>query len=404
MEWILHPGQLTDILGIPTGEVGDLTMLDGTSHLQPSENRPRLKRPHTKSRRGCLNCKKRKVKCQETKPACTNCLSRDMKCTYPSPTTEDESLELSIAGANSLINTEIFLSGPFTGEDLRFFQHFLTVSRPHLPFGSEQSWITDVPAYAHECPHLMHAILSLGATHYDLTIPSNSRYNTMAISHRGKALKFLSLALADIDSCSAASLDGILATCYALVFQAYYMNDGVIDFAVMNSEEVMQLIEPWLSKDMHPNQDDVNLCIRDIEQLRPFIHDGSTLCFFESLLNTYLAFQHSIQDAFCCLGDVYKVWHSMENQNFMNLITSTNIISRALFLHYFAIDTLMRPFLLHVRGHKHPSLSVGAIVMEQWADAAYYGLPGNIQRLVKHEVNLVRREKENIPLTLRNGS
>lgn len=274
----------------------------------------------------------------------------------------------------------------------------------------------------------MHAILSLGATHYDLTIPSNSRYNAMAISHRGKALKYLSLALADIDSCSAASLDGILATCYALVFQAYYMNDGAIDFAVMvrgcslitthiqrrfkgskmfllqNSEEVMQLIEPWLSKDMHPNQDDVNLCIRDIEQLHPFIHDGSTLCFFESLLNTYLAFQHSIQDAFRCLGDVYKVWHSMENQNFMNLITSTNIISRALFLHYFAIDTLMRPFLLHVRGHKHPSLSVGAIVMEQWADAAYYGLPGNIQRLVKHEVDLVRREKANIPLILRDGS
>jgi hypothetical protein len=62
MEWILHPGQLTDILGIPTEEVGDLTMLDGTSHSQHSENRRRLKRPHTKSRRGCLNCKKRKVK------------------------------------------------------------------------------------------------------------------------------------------------------------------------------------------------------------------------------------------------------------------------------------------------------------------------------------------------------
>lgn len=73
-----------------------------------------------------------------------------MKCTYPAPTTEDESVELSIAGANSLIKTEMCLSGPFTGEDLRFFQHFLTVSRPHLPFGSEQSWITDVPAYSHE--------------------------------------------------------------------------------------------------------------------------------------------------------------------------------------------------------------------------------------------------------------
>lgn len=63
MEWILHPGQLTDILGIPTGEVGDLAVIDESSSSQPSENgHRRLKRPHTKSRRGCLNCKKRKVK------------------------------------------------------------------------------------------------------------------------------------------------------------------------------------------------------------------------------------------------------------------------------------------------------------------------------------------------------
>ncbi|CAI7678749.1 hypothetical protein N7533_013029 [Penicillium manginii] len=244
----------------------------------------------------------------------------------------------------------------------------------------------------------MHAILSLGATHYDLTIPSNSRYKAMAISHRGKALKHLSLALEDIDNCSATSLDGVLATCYALVFQAYYMNDGVMDFAVMTSEQVMQMVEPWLPKTAHPNQDDVNLCIRDIEQLRPFIQDESALSFFQSLINTYFALQHSVHAAFICLSGVYGIWNSMENQNFMNLISSTNIVCRALFLHYFAIDTLMRPFLLHVRGRKHPSISFGGIVMGQWADAAYCGLPASIQNLVKHEVELVRREKAKISL------
>lgn len=266
----------------------------------------------------------------------------------------------------------------------------------------------------------MHAILSLGATHYGLTIPSNSPYNAMAISHRGKALKYLSLALADIESCSASSLDGILATCYALVFQAYYMNDGVIDFAVMvrgcslvtnhiqrkfngskmfllqTSEQVMQMVEPWLPRQPHPNEDDVNLCIRDIGKLRPFVQNESTSGFFESLLNTYHALKHSVYDAFLRLTDVYRIWDSMENQDFMNLVTTTNIVSQALFLHYFAIDTLMRPFLLHVGGRKHPSLSCGAIVMGQWADAAYYGLPAHIKNLVRHEVDLLRREKANI--------
>lgn len=73
-----------------------------------------------------------------------------MKCVYSPPATDNESTEVSMAITKGFVNTETLLSGPFTGEDLRFFQHFLTVSRPHLPFGSENSWTTDVPAYAHE--------------------------------------------------------------------------------------------------------------------------------------------------------------------------------------------------------------------------------------------------------------
>lgn len=39
----------------------------------------RQRRGHTKSRLGCLQCKKRKVKCQETLPACANCTKRGCK-------------------------------------------------------------------------------------------------------------------------------------------------------------------------------------------------------------------------------------------------------------------------------------------------------------------------------------
>ena len=37
------------------------------------ESGPVPKRAHKKSRRGCLNCKARKVKCDETRPLCNNC-------------------------------------------------------------------------------------------------------------------------------------------------------------------------------------------------------------------------------------------------------------------------------------------------------------------------------------------
>ncbi|KAG8630822.1 hypothetical protein KVT40_002441 [Elsinoe batatas] len=41
-------------------------------------------RQHSKSRNGCLNCKHRKIKCQETLPSCLNCTRLSLPCEYPS--------------------------------------------------------------------------------------------------------------------------------------------------------------------------------------------------------------------------------------------------------------------------------------------------------------------------------
>lgn len=263
----------------------------------------------------------------------------------------------------------------------------------------------------------MHAVLALGATHYSLITPHDPQYKVMAISHRGKALEKVSRALENIDTCSASSLDAILATCYALTFQAYYMNDGMIDFAVMvrgcslitghiqrrfksskmfllqTKEEVLQLVEPWLSEAPHPNREALSLCIRDIEELHPFLVDKNARGFFNAIHKTYVTLQASIRDTFECLSEVYSIWYSMGNEDFNSFISSENTICRALFLHYLAIETLMRPFLLEIRGPKHPTLSFGAVVIQQWADAAYESLPPSMQVLVKYEVDLISLEK-----------
>ncbi|KAJ5105301.1 hypothetical protein NUU61_002648 [Penicillium alfredii] len=42
-----------------------------------------VRKPHTKSRYGCDNCRKRRVKCDETGPPCTNCILRGLDgCTF----------------------------------------------------------------------------------------------------------------------------------------------------------------------------------------------------------------------------------------------------------------------------------------------------------------------------------
>ncbi|KAH6656899.1 hypothetical protein BKA67DRAFT_173829 [Truncatella angustata] len=42
----------------------------------------KLRRSHRKSRNGCRNCKRRKVKCDELKPECTNCVRFGMPCDF----------------------------------------------------------------------------------------------------------------------------------------------------------------------------------------------------------------------------------------------------------------------------------------------------------------------------------
>lgn len=74
----------------------------------------------------------------------------------------------------------------------------------------------------------MHAILSLGATHLSLIVPSGTEYTVAAVAHRGHAFRGLSRMLAK-DGHTREELDAMLATCYVLTFQARYMTDGLVD-------------------------------------------------------------------------------------------------------------------------------------------------------------------------------
>ncbi|KAL1637505.1 hypothetical protein SLS56_000643 [Neofusicoccum ribis] len=43
---------------------------------------PRPRKGHRKSRTGCANCKRRKIKCDESKPECGNCVKHRIRCDY----------------------------------------------------------------------------------------------------------------------------------------------------------------------------------------------------------------------------------------------------------------------------------------------------------------------------------
>ena len=107
--------------------------------------RPIPRKGHTKSRRGCLQCKRRKVKCQETLPECDHCRRIGLACEYP-PIPGNQ--QLTPAPANALNSTPT----TFSMDDLQFFQHFLLTAYPPLPIKGEGVW-REVAVISHHVSH-----------------------------------------------------------------------------------------------------------------------------------------------------------------------------------------------------------------------------------------------------------
>ncbi|KAF4977359.1 hypothetical protein FZEAL_6098 [Fusarium zealandicum] len=74
----------------------------GLDILSSSRVSKLARRPHRKSRNGCFNCKRRKVKCDEVKPACSNCVRFGIPCDFaPAPSSDELAPQRSPPDASS---------------------------------------------------------------------------------------------------------------------------------------------------------------------------------------------------------------------------------------------------------------------------------------------------------------
>lgn len=188
------------------------------------KRRPIPRKGHTKSRGGCLNCKRRKVKCNETTPECAQCIRLKLDCIY------DNSQHRAVT-CSALAPTRALSTDPswFSISDMRFFQHFLFSAYPSLPLDGWEVW-QDVSQMSHEYDFLVHAMLGLGASH--LTLLTDEDYSTAAINHRIVALHGLNEFLANADK-SIHTADAAFAASLVLAFQSTQLKDGLNDFLTM---------------------------------------------------------------------------------------------------------------------------------------------------------------------------
>ncbi|PVH80136.1 hypothetical protein DL98DRAFT_460088 [Cadophora sp. DSE1049] len=166
------------------------------------------RRAHKKSRFGCQECKKRKVKCTEDKPSCLYCIRASCPCVYPISNrvlalkTPPESTASSIPSPETSTVIENSTT-TFDMLDLTLMNHFTAVTALTLFPGDKQRlvWQTDIHYQARSNPVLMHGILSVAAIHLALLEPeSSSQYRLRAFHHHDLGVQLFNQQLSNITS------------------------------------------------------------------------------------------------------------------------------------------------------------------------------------------------------------
>ncbi|KAL6809642.1 putative C6 transcription factor [Trichoderma sp. SZMC 28015] len=140
----------------------------------------RKKRPHNKSRRGCVACKRRRVKCDERVP-CSSCVKRNISClppfhqhvTAPSLSIPSAHFQMDMDPQISLLHLELF-------------HHWDKETRSTLTY--PQIWPVVMQRAFNE-DFIMSAILCVAAMHLTTLCPQSTKYSHASIQLMAKTVQ-----------------------------------------------------------------------------------------------------------------------------------------------------------------------------------------------------------------------
>ncbi|KAL4962676.1 Zn(II)2Cys6 transcription factor [Aspergillus stella-maris] len=148
---------------------------------------PRGPRSHRKSKAGCLQCKKRKVKCDESKPGCRKCAIHGVSCSFTNSAHGRNQAHSPVSASSSSSNLALHTldqapsphqtlsaSSPLNIKDLELLHHFMTstcYTTSRVP-AIQSLWRDEVPRIAFSTPFLLHALLAVSALHIAHSNPS----------------------------------------------------------------------------------------------------------------------------------------------------------------------------------------------------------------------------------------
>ncbi|RDA83619.1 hypothetical protein CP532_2842 [Ophiocordyceps camponoti-leonardi (nom. inval.)] len=320
---------------------------------QPVQRQRLERRGHTKSRRGCYNCKRRRIKCQETRPACGHCIKTGLECEYPS-----------LPRVVHQPQNQIPL---FSLQDMRLFQHFLTQCYPIMhPLKQDGIWTHEIPCIAHNHDFLMHAILGFAASELAHTDDSSSLL-TAAMTHRVKAIRAIKKRLTDDSGTDMAyeEANALVATCFALTFQSVSLDDGLPDYMtfirgilIVGMQMMLKGMTPMFDSLLDDRTDEMmtppvlrlplmipggwaDAALMAISSLRPLCVSAVEMTYHQQLMGIAQKLQISSFDVSQAHAREYAWWMMLPHANFQQLINFTRQTTILLHTHWIALSQIM---------------------------------------------------------------
>ncbi|KAL7953511.1 hypothetical protein V8C34DRAFT_296753 [Trichoderma compactum] len=315
-------------------------------------NKPLSRRGHFKSRLGCFNCKRRRVKCNELRPSCSPCCRLGLNCSYPTPASS------SSTSSSSSLAPRAALSG-IALEDLRFYHQFLLAAFPTLPLKAKDVWM-DAAAMSHQYDYLAHAVLGLGASH--LSQHGTVDYRAQALQHRVTAMKLVNEQL-DHPPTKPADQDALFAAVICLVTQSSLMPDSMIDYITTTrggnlvASTIITDYEKSIFKYFTPMEHDRSLERLISEQprnfeaiegfhasaqrLMPLCQKSTEVSYCECMIRCIDNLRTSCLEAWREFVILFIMPTTFNNQDFMEFVDCDNHTGHLLIIHMFLLDYVL---------------------------------------------------------------
>lgn len=214
---------------------------------EQSEQVYHSRRSHRKSRAGCVNCKQRRVKCDEAKPHCLRCQKHGIECDYSSqparPQKTNNIVSQFINTNPDLISIDSLapsMSLMMVADKLTELLHPPSATDTKLPrltlealhhFHKGPAFATEsqtpvrivmgkMVQLAFETPFLMHAIIAAATTHLCTLVPENKDYRLAEAYHWQQTINQYSTEVSRKITYS--NMDKLYSTCLMISMHSFY--------------------------------------------------------------------------------------------------------------------------------------------------------------------------------------